>query len=600
MRITKQDRHRQRIDEKRAEFGREIFERGIRDPDHQRGEKWPSNAAEPAHGDDDQEVDEIVERVARRNGQQICAKASIKIAFDQYDATLRLEGLKKLSFNSMMGDDSQLRERLAYELYRRMNVISPQAGHAFLTLNGDPLGLFGVVEDLDDHFAQQHWPSAATGNLYKEAWPIELDPTSYTPLLQTNEKNMPDNSLMAMFASALFAAKTPAQLPAVIEQFAHTDQLLRYMAVDRAISNYDGITTFYCDQTGKDCTNHNYFWYQHPAEKRFILGPWDLTQTFLVQTVFDKLPPWNQIPSDCGKRTVAEDAVLLAPGCDLVFQGLIGAGSPAYDKALDQLLGVWDVGALDQLVDGWAAEINDATELDPNGPGAVAWRAAVENLKAIIAALRERLEATRAKRTVAAFGLTVPGTTDFEAATALGFALGASSEVNPRSGGVFGLQQAGALGGAQDVRFAFELTNDLSPDPALDVPFANARLPLGAGMVDLTGLQQIQLLGTADQLRTVRIEIDSPKYGNVGSVDTDLGRYGWEVLVGPAANTVMVSAADLALPPGTPAKATLAEVLANASGLVISPQPRGRNDAGLLPSGKSDVGFVRLDDITIQ
>jgi hypothetical protein len=534
--------------------------------------------------------------VCFENGRQICDKASFKIRFDKYDAGGSFANATRLNFNSMLGDPSMLRERLASEVFRRMQIETPRVSNAFLTINGERKGVFAVVENPDIDFVQSRWPTASQGNLYKEVWPSEVMAENYTEALETN-KAAADNTQMAMFAQALFAAKGPA-LAAVVDRFAHVDQLMRYMAVDRALNNVDGTTTFYCNQAGQECSNHNFFWYQHPTDNRFVLVPWDLSFTFWVQTGFDKIPGWDQPQADCGRRHLVDMTPVLHPACDPLFQGLIAAGRPAYEQGLDRLLQVWDVGQLVDLIERWAAEIEPGVALDPNGPGTAAWHAAVDNLKAYVTVLRERLEAIRAARTVPPFGLVAPGSNDFEGISPLAFQLGASGETSPRSGSTLNLNITKPLDGAQDVYFGFDFANDeLAATPELKAPWVSARLPLAGGPQDLSGVKEIHLKVAADDIRRVRIELDSAKYPNA----EESGRFGQDFLIGRGASELVVRVADLAYPAGIENDpATVAAVVASCTGLVFTPTPRGLDDKGLLPKGRADHGFLRIDNVSFD
>ena len=81
-------------------------------------------------------------------------KCSLKLGFDEVDANLRFYGLKKLNFHAMNNDLSRLRERLAYFLFRRFGVPAPRAVHATLTVNGESLGLYALVEEIDSRFTR--------------------------------------------------------------------------------------------------------------------------------------------------------------------------------------------------------------------------------------------------------------------------------------------------------------------------------------------------------------------------------------------------------------------------------------------------------------
>jgi len=61
------------------------------------------------------------------NGQPICRKLGVKLEFNAYDSNKRFYGLKKLNLNSSVWDDSLMRERLSYSLFREMNVHTSRA-----------------------------------------------------------------------------------------------------------------------------------------------------------------------------------------------------------------------------------------------------------------------------------------------------------------------------------------------------------------------------------------------------------------------------------------------------------------------------------------
>jgi len=75
-RSPQQDRHRQKVNDERTELGQQVFKAGVGDADQQRRDKRPADAAEPANRDDNQEVDQIIQRVTRADRQQIGAETA--------------------------------------------------------------------------------------------------------------------------------------------------------------------------------------------------------------------------------------------------------------------------------------------------------------------------------------------------------------------------------------------------------------------------------------------------------------------------------------------------------------------------------------------
>jgi spore coat protein H len=526
------------------------------------------------------------------NGVQVCPKVSFKVKFDQVDPGKRFHSLQKLNFHSMIDDPSLLHERLNAKLFADMGLVAPRVSHAEITVNGENKGIFAAVEEVDLTFLQDRFKPGGAGNLYKEAWPNDVEPDAYDPTLETNQ-NVRDHSGIISFAQGLRTAG-PADLAGVLNHFTDVDYLIRYLAVDRAIGNYDGFTAFYCDDVGHECSNHNFYWYQAESQARFWLIPWDLGDSLSLHSPLEVVPDWDNPPADCTLRFRVEGSVVMPPGCDVVFKAIRAVGRPTYLNAINRLLGVWDMGALYRQIDAWTAEIADAVARDTTLPSGAAWRTAVRSLKRDLGALRERVEKNRDGMTAAPFGLAAPGLTDFESSTPLTFLLSTSSESNLKSSAYHDLNRRAALGGNADARLEFELRNDSNdPNAGAFSQWAVMRLPLEK-QTSLVGLKRIRLRVRADNIRNVRVELSSPAYG-----DEAADRYGWSLLGGQAIDSGVLELGQLALPDGSRGP-TLGAVLNSVDGLIISPEARGRSDSGLLPAGKADTGFIQIDDISIE
>ena len=174
--------------------------------------------------------------------------------------------------------------------------------------------------------------------------------------------------------------------------------------------------------------------------------------------------------------------------------------------------------------------------------------------------------------------------------------MGMTSEQNPHSGAVHNLNTINAIAGNADLRLDFELANDSeSPRESANLQFVTWRVPVRAPG-DMSASTQIKLRIRADSIRTVRIELDSEAYP-----DMETPRYGWDVLVPKQAMEITLSLSATKLPGGaTQGPVPLDEALKRVRGLVLTPEPRGRGDNGLFARGKTDAGFIELDDIAID
>ena len=328
------------------------------------------------------------------DGSLRCDKLSMKLKFDEYLPDQRFLGLKRLNFNSMLYDDSLMHERLAYRVYREMGLVAPRSAHARLVINGEDWGVFSLVEDVDGRFTDHHF-DGGDGNLYKEAWPGNADDRLLLDALETNEE-LADNSGFMQFQTDLLDAPDE-QLAAVAERYLDVDDALAYLAIDQAITNWDGVTAFYCYDE-ESCENHNYFWYQHEGEPRFSLIPWDLDNTFETSPL-DGVPGLFELQDDCSQRFVAMGRTLRAPACDPLLRALVSGDGSRYAAQLERLLaGPFAPGVIDGWIDELEQQLAPEVMTDARGPDLSTFETAVGGLRGTVDRLRERAQLERDQR----------------------------------------------------------------------------------------------------------------------------------------------------------------------------------------------------------
>lgn len=239
------------------------------------------------------------------SGQKICTKLSMKIKINWNGADYKFYGLKKLQFHSQNQDNSQMRERLGYWLFRDMGVPAPRSVHARLMINGKYSGLYALTEQIDGRFAKYNFEDN-DGNLYKEIWPLNMNgqpfsEQTYLTHLKTNEDESPSAALIRDFAQEI-ANAAPADLQAVIANRMDIQEIISYAVVDRTIRHDDGPFHWYCG--GNSCSSHNFYWYEEPNLGKLHLIPWDLDNAF-ENIIFNANPvtpiadDWGQITANC-------------------------------------------------------------------------------------------------------------------------------------------------------------------------------------------------------------------------------------------------------------------------------------------------------------
>jgi spore coat protein CotH len=525
-------------------------------------------------------------------GENTCRKLGLKLKFDKFEPEQRFYGLKRLNLQSNRYDDSYLKEKLAYDLYRSMGVPAPHAGWAVVRVNGEVEGLFGMVEAIDGRYTANRWPDDGDGNLFKEVWPVETDPERISEALKTNTAG-PDITAFIAFAEAMNSAPE-RELRTTLGQYADLEALARYMAVDDAIVNVDGVTAYYTDDA-EWSSNHNFYIYEH-ADQRFTLIPWDLDSTFETNSFFGSVPHWTQKPDDCDSvyRVWGGESLALAPGCSRVFQA-IAANLTGYRAAGQELLdGPFAEQAMLRAIEKHTTLIEQAAATDPNGPGEEGWRNAVDALRRRLPALRDRFERVLSGEPWIAQALNTTETTTFETQDDFGLAQGTLLVANPASTVSVGINTSEPLVGERDVKLLFEYGNE----PAPWEQWSLFDIPLVTGQNDLSSLVGIRLWVRADQQRSLRFSLNSPE----SSRREEGILFGWDVRVDGSATPIEVLFTDMAHPSWAVSQSIAPEddparILANVTGLRFYPEPVGRGSSGFFDEGTTDKGFLQLDDI---
>ena len=529
------------------------------------------------------------------NDVNICRKLGIKLKFDEYVDDKRFFGLKRLNFQGNRWDDSYMKEVLSYETYRGMGIYAPRASWAVLRVNDELQGLFGLVEQIDGRFTADRWPDYPDGNLYKEAWPIHDEMDYGIQHLKTNE-DVPVVTTFVDFSQAVLEADGDDELRSALGEYTDLDYWARYMAVDDAIANFDGVTAYYISDDASWSGNHNFYLYQD-ERKHFTIIPWDLESTFFPSG-FGAVPPWQQLPEDCAQTYGAWGGsnLVIAPGCDRVFRA-IAADLDSYHDAGQQLLdGPFTEDHLNGLIDDYMAFIRDAVEEDPNGPGTPTWESAVASLRSQIPALRTRLEYLLAGDTWTVLEAQLDQVTDFEGQNDYGVSVGPLYMSNAATDLSASINTDDPLDGDRDLLLNFEYRND-NASPWSQWLFYRIGFP--DGQADLTGLTGVRLQAVADQNRTLRIEIYSP---NASAAEEGI-LVGWDATVSDEPTEIEVRFEDIAVPywaayEGRDPGDDVNLLLSTAAGIQFLPQCEGRDElTGLLPEGESDTGYLRIDDL---
>lgn len=332
-------------------------------------------------------------------GYKTCSKLSMKIKINWDGREERFYGLKKLQFHSMNLDESMMRDRLGYHLFREMGVPAPRAVHARLLINGDFAGLFALVEQIDSRFIKYNFDDD-DGNLYKEIWPLDSNGEVQSEVdfrggLKTNEKDNPSFELIRSFGSAMETA-IESQIPLIQEDMMNMEETMAMVVVDRTIRHDDGPFHWYC--SGNSCSPHNFYWYEEPNNKKLHVIPWDLDNAFeniikdenAVTPVADA---FGEISNNCEPFKHGNwNLTQLSASCDRIIAGWASFESLYNQQKMNLIEGAMSKQETDVLLDTWYEQIkNSVIEENENFDDAVS----INDWEEAITKMKERLEFAR-------------------------------------------------------------------------------------------------------------------------------------------------------------------------------------------------------------
>ena len=140
-------------------------------------------------------------------------------------------GHQQLRLNNSVQDSSYLRSRLASEMFLKAGLPTARVNFATVRLNGKAIGLYLLVEGIDDGFLRTHFGSA-DGNLYEGAdqdinAPLEID---WSP------RGSDRSDLQALIEACVVAPTRWSKLSQMLD----IDRFASFMAMELLVAHKDG------------------------------------------------------------------------------------------------------------------------------------------------------------------------------------------------------------------------------------------------------------------------------------------------------------------------------------------------------------------------
>jgi hypothetical protein len=532
------------------------------------------------------------------NGK-ICQKISFKVKFTEYNKDMRFYGMKKVNLHAMASDGTKMHDMLAYELYREMGIHAPRTSYANVYVNGTLAGLFLAVEDIDGRFTKSRWPDYGDGNLYKEVWPISAQASHYIKGLETNNdpEDNPNVQKMVSYYNAI-AASNEQTFEQNLSPYMDFDYFLRYMAVDVAINNWDGIRSWYSDETARLwASNHNYYFYEEEnTGGKIWLLPWDMDNTFFeIDPYYEtaKIPQWNETPEHCAGYPIWNDEFVRPPNCDKLIKLMASVFWNRFVKLGEQFLA--DQFISQRLIEKINKHSNVIFEYVQRDPAInnISWANEVNTLKYYMPNLAtgfsNHIHSIKSEPNSNRY-LSTAKLNNFEFTLPSSNMYWVEKYFSNNSEGSVAHNTAGPLYGTADMRFDFTFRETDTPktwdiwgnfQPGFEQP------------ADFSNIKEIRIALRGDRTRNWRISLGNwDVYQKHGASS----EYGWEISATAQTQAITLKMSEIAYPSWATVKPDIqAEVFKSVRTLMFSPSAQCDNNGFLnvIP----DIGYLQVDNI---
>jgi spore coat protein CotH len=187
-----------------------------------------------------------------------------KVDMNRYVSGQRLDGLTKINLHNNVNQPAAMNEYLSYRAFREFGAAASRTGWADLTLNGQSLGLYTLVEQVNDKMLER-WYDDGDAELYKPESPAgSLSYLGDTIEDYTNvgyeADDETDHATFLRMVKAISEADTSTW-----DDVVDIESVLAYFAGNVALGNWDTYVAM----------GHNYYLFEATPGKMVML-PWDM------------------------------------------------------------------------------------------------------------------------------------------------------------------------------------------------------------------------------------------------------------------------------------------------------------------------------------
>jgi hypothetical protein len=205
--------------------------------------------------------------------RNLTEKAAFKLKFKKTEPML---GLRKMTLNNMVQDPSMVHETLAYAAFRAAGVPASRSGYAYVRLNGEDLGVYLDLENLDETALARIFGSfdKNTQHLYEGEAGHDVKPGEEGEFEIDEGSEASRTDLKALIGAVNGEGGEPWSDR--VAPNADLVEMTKMWAVEKYIDHWDG----YSGHAEAGLRPNNYYLYSDPSG-RFQMLPWGADQTWI-------------------------------------------------------------------------------------------------------------------------------------------------------------------------------------------------------------------------------------------------------------------------------------------------------------------------------
>lgn len=206
--------------------------------------------------------------------RDLSKKAAFKLKFKKTEAVL---GLRKMTLNNMVQDPSMVHETLAYTAFRAAGVPASRTGYAYVRLNGEDIGVYLDLENLDEIGLTRIFGSFENKiqHLYEGESGHDVTPGE-APEFEVDEGPADITDLENLIGVVNSEPGTGESWSEHVAARANLAEMTKMWAVEKYVDHWDG----YSGHAEPFLRPNNYYLFSEPSG-RFQMMPWGADQTWI-------------------------------------------------------------------------------------------------------------------------------------------------------------------------------------------------------------------------------------------------------------------------------------------------------------------------------